>query len=377
MVSVHEDPRAVRSKVRRLIDRYGLVAAMVVIITLLHYNTAMHIHQAHGIYRRLYYFPIIIAAFRGGTRGGLLTALAVCALYLPHAYGQIAFDPEPTLEKILELVLYVAVGVVCGLLVDREGRARRHLEQTAVNLQQTLDEKSAMERELVRNERLAAVGQLSAGLAHEIRNPLASIKGSAEVIADDFPSDHPKGVLLRILKDETERLNDVLTRFLQFARPMSRGGGRIDLAAELRTVADLMAHRDDDAAALHIDLDIPATGNWTVAGDGEQVRQLLLNLALNAAAAAGRDGQVHLALQRDGDDLVCLITDDGPGFSAEALASFGTPFFSTREGGTGLGLAISVRIVQDHGGTIGVVTTDRPGACVRVTLPAAAEPEDD
>ena len=94
-------------------------------------------------------------------------------------------------------------------------------------------------------------------------------------------------------------------------------------------------------------------------------------------AAAGRDGHVHLALQRDGDDLVCLITDDGPGFSAEALASFGTPFFSTREGGTGLGLAISVRIVQDHGGTIGVVTTDRPGACVRVTLPAAAQPEVD
>jgi len=337
MVSVHEDPRAARSRVRHLIDRYGLVAAMVVVITLLHYNTAMHIHQAHGIYRRLYYFPIIIAAFRGGTRGGLLTALAVCALYLPHAFGQIGFDPAPTLEKILEMVLYVAVGVVCGLLVDREGRARRHLEQTAVNLQQTLDEKSAMERELVRNERLAAVGQLSAGLAHEIRNPLASIKGSAEVIADDFPSDHPKGVLLRILKDETERLNDVLTRFLQFARPMSRGRGRFDLAAELRTVADLM----------------------------------------NAAAAAGRDGQVHLALQRDGDDLVCLITDDGPGFSAEALASFGTPFFSTREGGTGLGLAISVRIVQDHGGTVGVVTTYRPGACVRVTLPAAAAPEDD
>ena len=104
---------------RAFLDRYGLIAAMVLIITLLHYNTTMHIHEAHGIYRRLYYFPIILAGFRGGTRGGLLAALLVCALYIPHAFGLIGFDPAYTLEKILEMVLYVAIGLLTGVLTGR------------------------------------------------------------------------------------------------------------------------------------------------------------------------------------------------------------------------------------------------------------------
>ena len=361
------------SAFRTFLDRYGLIAAMVLIITLLHYNTAMHIHEAHGIYRRLYYFPIIIAAFRGGLRGGLLTALAICLLYLPHAFGLIGFDPAPTLEKILEMALYLAVGMVCGLLVDRELQARARLERTARNLQHALDEKSAMEQELIRSERLAAVGRLSAGLAHEIRNPLASIKGSADVIADDYPDDHPKAKLLRILKDETARLNDVLTRFLQFARPSSRDRTEFDLSEELRAVAALITHR---APAPVVTVDIPAGVRWELAGDREQIRQLLLNLALNAAAAAGPAGTVTCALERRDDTLLCRISDDGEGFSAEALANFGTPFFSTRSEGTGLGLAICLRIVEDHGGSIEVLAQHAPGASVQVTLPGLALEED-
>ena len=358
---------------RTFLDRYGLIAAMVLIITLLHYNTAMHIHEAHGIYRRLYYFPIIIAAFRGGLRGGLLTALGICLLYLPHAFGSIGFDPAPTLEKILEMALYLAVGMVCGLLVDRELQARARLERTARNLQRALDEKSAMEQELIRSERLAAVGRLSAGLAHEIRNPLASIKGSADVIADDYPDDHPKAKLLRILKDETARLNDVLTRFLQFARPSSHDRSEFDLSEELRAVAALITHR---APAPAVTVDIPAGVRWELDGDREQIRQLLLNLALNAAAAAGPEGAVTCALQRRDDTLLCRISDDGEGFSAEALANFGTPFFSTRTEGTGLGLAICLRIVEDHGGSIEVLAKHEPGASVQVTLPGLALEED-
>jgi len=339
---------------------------MVIVVSLLHYTTAFHIHAAHGIYRRLYYFPIILAAFRGGWQAGLATALAVCLFYIPHAFGLIGFDPAPTLEKILEMVLYLAMGMVCGVLVSRANRVRGRLQDTARNLQTALDEKSAMESELIRSARLAAVGRLSAGLAHEIRNPLASIKASAEVIADDFPADHLKGRLLRILGGETRRLNEVLTRFLDFARPSAREPMRFDLADEARAVVDLVSQREDSPA---VDLVLPPAEDFHLEGDREQIRQLLLNLVLNAAAAAGPGGRVGLSLAGEPERVVLVVQDDGPGFTAEGRENFGTPFYSTREGGTGLGLATCLRIVEDHRGTIGLDPHPAEGARIRVELP--------
>ena len=346
--------------------RYWIVLTGIAVVTALHYNTAIHIHEAHGIYRRLYYFPIILAGFRGGTRGGLMAALLVCALYIPHAFGLIGFDPAYTLEKILEMVLYVAIGLLTGVLTGRINRARDRQARTAVELQAALDEKTAMEAELVRSARLAAVGRLSAGLAHEIRNPLASIRGAGEILSDDFPDDHPKGRMLSVLRAETGRLNDVLTRFLAFAR--SEPGERLpfSLGDEARGVAEVLATRDDmPQVKVHDQETLPLA-----LGNPQQVRQVLLNLALNAGAAAGPAGEVSIELSCMGNRCRCLVRDDGPGFTSEAVEQFGTPFYSTREGGTGLGLATSLRIVEDLGGSLTVDTATR-GGCVVLELPAA------
>jgi signal transduction histidine kinase len=333
--------------------RYWLVALLVVVVSLLHYNTAIHIHALHGIYRRLYYFPIIIAAFRGGRIGGVVTALAVCAFYAPHAFGMIGFDPAQPLEKALEMALYVAVGLVCGTLVDRE--------------RSTLAAKDRLESELLRAERMAAVGQLSAGLAHEIRNPLASIKGSADILAEGFPAGHPKSRFMRILQDEAARLNDVLSRFLEFARPRERGHEVCELDQELRQLRDMLAARPE---APVVRVNVPA-GRWQVRGDLAQVRQMLLNVGLNAVQVSGAAGTVDLGLARESGEIVVSVTDTGPGFSREAVASFGTPFFSTRAGGTGLGLATSLRIARDHGGDLLVDGAWAQGARVLVRLPEA------
>ena len=259
--------------------RYRAPLLLVALVTLLHYNTAIHIHAAHGIYRRLYYFPIILAAFRGGKTGGLGAALLVIALYIPHAMGLIGFDPANPVEKTLEMVLYLAVGLLSGILVARINAARDGMARTAADLQAALDEKTAMEAELVRSARLAAVGRLSAGLAHEIRNPLASIKGSAEVISDDYPPDHPKSRMLSILLEETNRLNQVLTRFLTFARTEPGRAQTMDLVAEAREVAELTAHQE---AAAAISVSGPPSGFGRVLANREQIRQVLLNLVLNA-----------------------------------------------------------------------------------------------
>jgi signal transduction histidine kinase len=349
--------------------RYWLVYAMIAVISLLHYNTHWHIHALHGIYRRLYYFPIILAAFRGGRTGGLLAATAVIALYIPHAFGLIGFDPGTTVEKILEMLLYLLVGLLTGTLVGRINAARDRQQRTAEDLQITLDQKTVMEAELVRSARMAAVGRLSAGLAHEIRNPLASIKGSAEVLADDFPVDHPKGRMFAILQEETGRLNQVLSKFLAFARSEPGEAAPFDLVAECRAVADLMAHRPDTPP-----ITVEAEGGLPPAlGNREQVRQVLLNLALNGAAAAGSGGSVAMTIEPVSAGLRCRITDTGAGFSPEALANFGTPFFSTRSDGTGLGLATSLRIIEDLGGTLEPDPSYSAGGRIQMVLPTVGQ----
>ncbi len=354
-----------------LVRRYWLPALLIALVSILHYNTAIHIHALHGIYRRLYYFPIVIAAFRGGVRGGLMAAVMVVAMYVPHAFGLIGFDPAATTEKVLEMVLYLALGLLAGKLVERLDAARSRLARTAADLQEALDEKTRMEDVLVRTARLAAVGRLSAGLAHEIRNPLASIQGSAEVLADDFPADHPKSGLLRILLQEAGRLNQVLTRFLAFARSEPGERAAFDLGEEVRAVADLLRHRPGEP-----EVEVRVAGAPCLAyANREQVRQVLLNLGLNAVAASGPSGRTSLAVERRDDRAVCTVRDTGPGFTPEALDNFGTPFYSTRQEGTGLGLATSLRLAEDMDGTLTVDRAFSRGASVVLALPAA-DPEE-
>lgn len=362
-------PSPPSGRMKDLTRRYWAVVLIIGLITLAHYNTAFHIHALHGIYRRLYYFPIILAAFRGGTPGGLIFALIVCGVYLPHAMGRIGFDPGTPVEKSLEMVLYVAVGLLSGILVSRINAARKRLEITAADLRQTLAEKSAMEDQLVRSARLAAVGRLSAGLAHEIRNPLASIRGSAEVLADDFPADAPKARLMSILLEETGRLNTVLTKFLAFARTEPGELEAMDLVHEARNVAELMAHQPGEVPVVLV---APETPLW-VQGNKEQVRQIILNLVLNAVSVTPPGQKVTVTVDCAGPACRCLVSDRGPGFSGEGLANFGTPFFSTREGGTGLGLATSLRIAEDLGGTLQVDPDYDEGARVILTLPAVPD----
>jgi len=357
-----------RSPARNVLRTYWLALAMIAVISLLHYNTHWHIHALHGIYRRLYYFPIILAAFRGGRAGGAGAALLVIALYLPHAFGLIGFDPGTTVEKVLEMLLYLLVGLLTGTLVARINAARDRQARTAEDLRVSLDEKTAMEAELVRTARMAAVGRLSAGLAHEIRNPLASIKGSAEVLADDFSRDHPKSRMFSILQDETARLNQVLSKFLAFARSEPGEMAAFDLEKECRAVAEMMEHRPEP----HRVTVRSAGGVPPALGNREQVRQVLLNLVLNAAEAGGPGGEIGIEIDVHEGRIRCRVRDSGPGFTEEALANFGTPFFSTKASGTGLGLATSLRIIEDLGGVLEAVP-GMGGGRVQLILPAAGQ----
>ncbi len=369
-----------------LVHQYWLVLLLIIVVSTLHYITPHGGHGAHtghdmnsatsfdwnaafhGIYRRLYYFPIILAAFRGGTRGGLGAALLVVIIYLPHAFAKewgidqvVMADPGMLAEKILEILLYLAMGLVAGLLTER-------LNLTSRNLRQTLDEKIAVENELVRSARLATVGRLSAGLAHEIRNPLASIQGAAEVLADDFPEKNPKRKLLDILLQETFRLNQVLGRFLDFARAKPGQQETVNLVREVSAVVELMTNQED------IPRLVPTLPEeCLVQGNAEQVRQILVNLILNAAAMGGADTSVKIIVESVGKSGRLMVIDQGPGFTQEAIENFGTPFFSTRHGGTGLGLATSLRTAENMKGSLWVAEHSSIGTCVVLSLGLAED----
>ncbi len=331
------------------------------IVSVLHYSTGTHAHQLHDIYRRLYYLPIILAAFLHGLPGGLLAAGVVCLAYFPHAFGHITSDPASNTEKLLEMFLYLAVGLVTGYLVSRLKRAQEELQTSLEQLRST-------ESQLLTTAKLAAVGRLSAGLAHEIRNPLASIKGSAEILADDFPPDHRKHLMLRVLLEESERLNNVLARFLAFARPRRLEQRDFAISSEIEDVITLLeGQKHGQAAQVHYDSigkDRPQ-----IRGDREQLRQVVLNVLLNACQAAGPGGSVWVVCEARDGLFRLRVRDSGPGFSHDALENVFTPFFTTKEEGSGLGLAISHRIVELHGGRIQISNDAGGGGVVEVEVP--------
>ena len=341
--------------------RYAVVYGIIALISVLHYATGVHAHQLHDIYRRLYYLPIILAAFLGGFRGGLAAAIVVCVVYFPHAFGHISHDPGANTEKILEMLLYLAVGAITGSLVSNLKRTQGQLENSIDQLRETEDQ-------LVQAAKLAAVGQLSAGLAHEIRNPLASIKGSAELLADDVPSDTRRGRLLRVLVDESTRLNNVLSRFLAFARPRPIEQQEFAICSEVESVIALLQGQTV-GGTVRLHFRPMAAGPRRVRGDREQLRQVFLNVLLNACEAAGEGGDVWIECATDPQAAHVSVRDSGAGFTPEALENAFTPFFTTKGQGTGLGLAISHRIVDSHGGHIRVSNAEDGGGLVEVEIP--------
>jgi signal transduction histidine kinase len=350
----------------------------VVAVTVAHFGTPMDQEWLHDVLRRLYYIPIIVGAFLFGLRGALLTSVVVTALYVPHAFwmvgphahhhSMISADPTGTANKILELVLYNVVALVTGLLVEKERRARRDVEQKMVEMQ-------AMEQQLVRAGRLHALGELTAGLAHEIKNPLASLKAASAIVADEIPETSPRRKMVTILEKEIDRLAALLERFLAFARPGHLTFARIKLAQAVdQAIALVKPQADVRRVALRVDNAAP---DLVVQGDADKLTQILLNVLLNAVQFSPEGGHVEVRCQErvlpHGKFAVVSILDEGPGVAAADRERIFDPFFSTRENGTGLGLAIASRLMDEHKGYIEVANLPGKGAELLLRFPLSPD----
>ncbi|MCB9525703.1 MAG: DUF4118 domain-containing protein [Myxococcales bacterium] len=325
-------------------------AALIALISLGHYATDTHNVAIHNVYRRLYYLPVVLAAFGGGWLGGVAAAVVASLAYIPHAFlmSHHHRDPAPTLDKVLEIGLLVAVGGLTGWLVHRERGARQRL-------QAALDERAALEQQLVRAGKLGALGELLAGVAHEIRNPLASIQGAAEALERHVPAGDRAHRYVELQLREGARLQRVVSDFLAFARMRPAEPTVLPLADVVQQVIGLAKHQGGAGEyAVH-----PSLADARLTGDRDQVVQVLLNLTLNAVqAAAGEPVRVtYLAEQRavGGVPHRCVgVRDTGPGIDPAHLEQVFDPFFTTRDDGVGLGLSLSSRLAQAHGGFLDV-----------------------
>jgi two-component system sensor histidine kinase PilS (NtrC family) len=229
-----------------------------------------------------------------------------------------------------------------------------------------------LERKARFNEQLAAVGELAAGIAHEIRNPLASISGSVQVLSNELNVGSAERRLMEIIVSESQRLSKTIEDFLRFVRPQERRVAVFDVAMTVTEVMDLfrLSNEVSDVHQISIDVSPPTS---MLSGDRDQIRQIVYNVAKNAVRAMSRGGKLTVVGREDEAWYTIRFVDTGQGMSQEQLARLFTPFSTAFDGGTGLGMAIVRRIVQDHGGTIDAESRPGEGTTVTVLLPRRAE----
>ena len=258
---------------------------------------------------------------------------------------------------------------------------------------QDISDAKAMEERLRLKDRLAAVGELAAGIAHEIRNPLAAISGSVEVLMSDLDVQDENRKLLELIITESARLNDIITEFLHYARTRPTVMGRVRLGSVVDEVVRILRHRPDCHA--HLDLQARLVDpDVLIRADEDHLKQILLNLMINAVEGIGdRPGRVYvlsanvaggdlpepenplsrfdqskLARSRESEWLRLTVSDDGPGIPRDLRDKVWQPFFSTKSSGTGLGLAIVQRLVENLTGQVELESTPGKGTSVHVFL---------
>ncbi len=213
-------------------------------------------------------------------------------------------------------------------------------------------------------ERLATIGQVAASIGHELRNPLAVMQTSVQLLARRVPDDERTAKHLRRLDDQITLCNEIISDLLELARDRAPERSPTDLAAVVHAAALSVPRAPDVTLVLKVDAALP-----TVAVDPGQFRQLVINLVLNATQAIEGPGRIELRLYVEGRELVLMVEDSGTGISAEAEARLFEPLFTTRSSGTGLGLALCRRITEKHSGRISAANNPEGGAAFVVRVP--------
>lgn len=324
----------------------------------------------------IYYIPVVTAAMYSGPWGTLgwtaLTSAAYCSFLIP-ALQEYRLTPSGAKElAIRNLFFFLAAMLVNRFVMESRAQAERY-RRVAEQLKETNRQLEKAQAEARRSERLAALGQLSAGLAHEIRNPLGVIKGSAETLGRKLPTEDPVArELADYISGEVNRLNSLVSRFLSFAKPL-------ELKKEPEDILLIVEHAIKAAQERwpnsRVNVERAYNGELPpVSVDAELTEQVFKNLVFNAyEAMEAEGGSLRVEISKQYSDgrrgVEIAFSDTGSGVAPELREQIFNPFFTTKSNGVGLGLSIVSKIVDDHGGWIRVDPVSERGTCFRVFLP--------
>ncbi|MGD0161264.1 MAG: ATP-binding protein [Candidatus Sulfotelmatobacter sp.] len=338
-------------------------------------------------YYPIFYVPIVTAAEYFSPWGTLLWTALASAAYCSYLFDPALRDFDVTAESYgllaMRIVFFFLAAMVVNRAVVENRRQIKRYQELAETLAETNRKLEQAQAEARRSERLAALGQMSAGLAHEIRNPLAVIKGSAEMLHQKLGESNPlASELAGYISSETNRLSALVTRFLDFARPL-----HAELVVqEITPVLDRALHsvslsltRKDDDKPVRVERQYEANLPQVPLDEGLS-EQAFVNLIQNAYDAMGSGGgtlrvRVTRANRANRHGVEVRIEDTGPGIPAELREQIFNPFVTTKKTGVGLGLSIVSRIIDGHHGTIRVESgvDAQPGACFVLFFPASEE----
>ncbi len=368
----------ISSHVRRS-KLFGLVQMGVdaLLVTLIVYITGGY----HSLFVFLYLLVVICASVILGLRGGIAISVIGNLFYgamliLQYTGGVPLFGMEESrtlhhlswltiIYRILNMaVASIAVAVLCGLLIEQTRKNRKKFQE--------------MEEYVQRVEKMAHMGEIAAGLAHEIRNPLASLSGSIQLLSEDMPWNDDHQRLMKIVLRETDRLNKLVNDFLFFARPPAGTPQTFNLTDAVDDVCGLF-ERDTHFSGTRFALIKDLKPDLWVVMDPAHLRQVLWNLLVNAADAVAADGRIVIeTIPRKNNEVQIRLSDDGCGIAPEALPSIFHPFFTTKAEGTGLGLSIVHRILEGYHSRLTVESHIAQGTTFSFLLkraPSAPTPE--
>lgn len=339
--------------------QWSIVITLIISITIAH--NSMQIPEMSLLMvatQKLFFIPVILAGFISGAVGGTLVALLAAALYphyrVPHLHVEYMFN----IPVVSDMVLLVIVGLTTGWLSDRIKEELERHRRTAQQRDQALQELTHSYERARRAEQLAALGQMAAGIAHEVRNPLTSMQGAVDVLKRSVTTNPERAdTLLNRLEKEITRLDDITKHVLLYARPPC---ATLEAVNPIELCNDVLESAKPQAQTLGLSLKFVQahSSKAEIHGDKSQLQQVILNLVLNALQFADQHSTVCMNSSLDENSWYLIVSNHGPAIEEKDCEHIFEPFFTTRAEGTGLGLAIGARIVEAHEGNISCQCAD-------------------
>jgi two-component system, NtrC family, sensor histidine kinase HydH len=294
-------------------------------------------------------------------------------------HGMSSFGPQirrerflPKTQRLYDVLIspiHEPGGTISRLHILRDITERKRLESALQEYSRTLETKVAEQSErLLRQERLAVLGEIWAGLAHEIRTPLGAIMTGIKLLEKSCPADEQEQLLFTLLNRETSRLDRKLSEFLRYAKPRSPQLTEVAVSGLIEELRALLTTDLQLVGEVTVKVVIdPTITVWPL--DHDQTKESLLNLCINALQSLGGTGTLTLEAKAGGDNLELIVRDNGPGIPVDEIPHIFKPFYSNKPGGSGLGLAISRQLIESQGGRISVTSIPGLNTTFKISIP--------